>query len=414
MVNGKTSSDLVLQSVMDVVRDHQFNVLCLILVCLRYNGKGHGKHGTYRSRYTFVSRIPGQLRYINRLVRVNDRVCLDNLRVDRNAFARLCIMLRETGELADGRYVSIEQQVAMFLGILAHHKKNRVVKFEFWRSGYTVSKYFHAVLKAVLKLHRTFLVVPDAVSEHCDDNRWNWFQGCLGAIDGTYINVHVPIGDKPRYRSRKGQVCTNTLAARDRQMRFVYVLAGWEVTRPNGFRVPKGTNMVDEDKHQNMCGNYYLCDNGYANANGFLAPYKSVRYHLQEWGIGTEAPQNERELFNMRHSRARNITERAFAVLKMRWGILRSACYYPLTIQNNIILACFLLHNYARSAMPFDPIEQSIHGGEDHLDEDVGVNVEDDGGAVEYVENVEPTNEWTAMRDELATSMWHAYVNHGV
>lgn len=151
-------------------------------------------------------------------------------------------------------------------------------------------------------------------------------------------------------------------------------------------------------------GKYYLCDNGYANSNGFLGPYKSVRYHLKEWGIGTEAPQNARELFNMRHSRARNIIERAFAVLKMRWGILRSACYYPLAIQTNIILACFLLDNYVRDAMPVDPVEQSIHG----VDENAGINVYDDGGPVEYVENVEPTNEWSAMRDELAESMWQS------
>lgn len=59
---------------------------------------------------------------------------------------------------------------------------------------------------------------------------------------------------KPRYRTRKGQISTNTLAACDRRMRFVYVLPGWEgsagdarvlrdaINRPNGLRVPKGTN----------------------------------------------------------------------------------------------------------------------------------------------------------------------------
>lgn len=80
--------------------------------------------------------------------------CLENLRMDRNAFGRLCIMLRQTGDVVDGRYVTVEEQVAIFLSILAHHKKVRVVKFEHWRSGYTVSKYVHAVLRAVIKLHR--------------------------------------------------------------------------------------------------------------------------------------------------------------------------------------------------------------------------------------------------------------------
>lgn len=77
-------------------------------------------------------------------------------------------------------------------------------------------------------------------------------QGCLGALDGTYIYVQVPNSDKPRYRTRKGQICTNTLAACDRQLRFVYVLPGWEgsaadgrvlrdaVNRNNGLKVPIG------------------------------------------------------------------------------------------------------------------------------------------------------------------------------
>lgn len=77
-------------------------------------------------------------------------------------------------------------------------------------------------------------------------------KGCLGALDGTYINLSVPMLDKPRYRSRKGQICTNTLAVCDRNLGFVYVLLGWEgsaadsrvlrdaVNRNNGLKVPIG------------------------------------------------------------------------------------------------------------------------------------------------------------------------------
>ena len=77
-------------------------------------------------------------------------------------------------------------------------------------------------------------------------------QGCLGALDGTHINVLVSNTDKPRFRSRKGQISTNTLAVCDRNMQFVYALPGWEgsagdsrvlrdaVSRVNGLKVPKG------------------------------------------------------------------------------------------------------------------------------------------------------------------------------
>ncbi|KAG6410396.1 hypothetical protein SASPL_128454 [Salvia splendens] len=82
-------------------------------------------------------------------------------------------------------------------------------------------------------------------------------EGCLGALDGTYIHVRVPIADTPRYRNRKGQVSTNTLAVCDRQLRFIYVLPGWEgsagdsrvlrdaISRPLGLKVPKGVHYDD-------------------------------------------------------------------------------------------------------------------------------------------------------------------------
>ena len=235
-----------------------------------------------RRQFSRLQRIPTQVRRLTRLVEISDQACIDNLRMDRNCFGRLCVLLREQGGLVDGRFVKVEEQVAIFLCVLAHHKKNRVVKFEFWRSGQTVSHYVHVVLKAVIKLHELFLAKPVPVDDQCQDWRWKWFpiwtkymcisnfhscdmllliiismiishsQGCLGALDGTYINVLVASEDKPRYRTRKGQVATNTLAVCTRDMRFVYVLAGWEgsagdarvlhdtVTRPRGIKVPKG------------------------------------------------------------------------------------------------------------------------------------------------------------------------------
>ncbi|KAL8503560.1 hypothetical protein ACS0TY_022337 [Phlomoides rotata] len=100
------------------------------------------------------------------------------------------------------------------LTILAHHKKNRVVKFNHQRSGQMISHYMHVVLLAVLKMHIVLFV------RSCP--------GCLGGIDGTYINVHVSEEDKERYRMRKGTISTNMLVACDRNCMFTYILLGWE------------------------------------------------------------------------------------------------------------------------------------------------------------------------------------------
>ncbi|KAL8468016.1 hypothetical protein ACS0TY_031313 [Phlomoides rotata] len=135
---------------------------------------------------------------------VSDDDCKDALKMDRVALARLCSLLQTLGGLRNSKYVSVQEKVVMFLSILAHHTKNRSVKFQFKKSGHTVSKYFHSVLHTVLKLHSLFLVEPGPVPEDSTDPRRQDSKGCLGVLDGTYTDVHVPIVDQARYRNQKG------------------------------------------------------------------------------------------------------------------------------------------------------------------------------------------------------------------
>ncbi|KAG8380631.1 hypothetical protein BUALT_Bualt06G0035800 [Buddleja alternifolia] len=114
----------------------------------------------------------------------------------------------------------------------------RIVRYDFKRSMQTVIKYFHEVLTAVLKLHTMFPVTPVPIGDDCTNPRWKFFKGCLGALDGTYIKVKVSESDKGRYR-KKGVLCD-------------------AINRAHGLKFPHG--------------NYYLCDNGYANGDGFLTP----------------------------------------------------------------------------------------------------------------------------------------------
>ncbi|KAL1555123.1 hypothetical protein AAHA92_15601 [Salvia divinorum] len=103
----------------------------------------------------------------------------------------------------------------------------------------------------------------------------------------------------------------------------------------------------------------------------------------------------------MRHTKARNVIERAFAVLKMRWGILRSASFYPIKVLIHLILACFLLHNFIRGEMVVDPIEQQL---DDEVDGDFPAEEQAD---TDFVNTIEATNAWQLQRDELALAMWN-------
>uniref|UniRef100_A0A803M7U8 Myb/SANT-like domain-containing protein n=1 Tax=Chenopodium quinoa TaxID=63459 RepID=A0A803M7U8_CHEQI len=199
--------------------------------------------------------------------------------------------------------MTLQEIVAMFLYTLAHHQKNGSIGNLFLRSGETVSQQFNLCLRAILKLHEHLLHKPIAIFDECEDERWQPFKSCLGALDGTYINVRVTSQERGKYRTRKGTIAMNVLGACAPNMEFIYVLPGWEgsahdvrvlrnaLSRPNGLRVPRG--------------NYYLVDAGYTNCDGFLAPYRGQRYHLKEWT--DKQPESAEEYFNMKHARARNV-----------------------------------------------------------------------------------------------------------
>ncbi|KAL0342762.1 UNVERIFIED_CONTAM: hypothetical protein Scaly_1938800 [Sesamum calycinum] len=187
-------------------------------------------------------------------------------------------------------------------------------------------------------------------------------KGCLGALDGTYIGVRVLEADKGRYRTRTGHIAVNVL------------------------------------------GKYYLYDDGYTNGDGFLIPYRDVRYHLREWDRGAMGPQTKEELFNLKHSSTRNIIECTFRLLKVRWGILKSQSFYPIEIQNRIIMACCLLHNFVRTEMPGDPLELEIpETAEPGFD-----------STTKFISTFEPNPTCSNWRDVLAMSMYNEWLNRNV
>ncbi|PNX90923.1 hypothetical protein L195_g047051 [Trifolium pratense] len=167
-----------------------------------------------------------------------------------------------------------------------------------------------------MKVSREYLKFHDYTLEGPEANKWKWFENSIGALDGTHIPVMVAAEDRPRYRNRKGDITTNVLGVCGSNLRFIYALPGWEGSAGDS-RVLRDA-LRRQYRLQIPNGKYFLVDAGYTNGPGFLAPYRGTRYHLKEW-IGN-TPQNYKELFNLRHSRARNVIERAFGVLKKRWN----------------------------------------------------------------------------------------------
>ncbi|KAL5549458.1 hypothetical protein UlMin_004689 [Ulmus minor] len=329
-----------------------------------------------------------QIRELNYHQMIHESVlaCIENTCMDRRIFFILCQHLRTIRGLKRTKNMDVEEMVAIFLHIISHDVKNRIMRRQFARSGETVRRKFNVVLNGLLRLYEVLLKKPEPISDDSTDSMWKWFKNCLRALDGMYIKVNVLASDRPRYQTRKNEIATNVLGVVSQDMQFIYVLPRWEgsaadsrvlrdaISRPNGLKVPKGC--------------YYLCDARYPNGESVLTPYRGQRYHFSDWTLPPNTPQ---EFFNIKHSSAMNIVDRAFGLLKGRWAILRGRSYYLVKIQCRIILACCLLHNLIRSEMTLDPLEHTTL-----KDNDIDIEDED------CYTHIETSNAWTTWKDNFA------------
>jgi hypothetical protein len=146
-------------------------------------------------------------------------------------------------------------------------------------------------------------------------------------------------------------------------------------------------------------GKYYLVDGGYGAKPGFLPPFRRVRYHLNEWG--SNPVQDEKELFNLRHSSLRVGVERGFGSLKGRFKILGDATpFFRYPTQVDIVVACCIIHNWVIN----DGIDEFIIP-EDEWTPNITHASTSSGQAQELAY-------MTNFRQELADQMWEDRQNY--
>lgn len=223
-------------------------IIFTIVACIRHKRRSDRKRVGWRMYDRHVIRSV----HVRRITYDSDLACKENTRMDRRSFHILCDLLKTRGKLSPTKNMCVEEMVAMFLHICAHDVKNRIIKRQFVRSGETISRQFGKVLNSLLRLQDHLLKKPEPIREDSTNYAWKWFKNCLGALDGTYIKVNARAIDRPRYRTRKGDIATNVLGVCSQDMQFIYILPGWEgsaadsrvlrdaISRRNGLIVPQG------------------------------------------------------------------------------------------------------------------------------------------------------------------------------
>ncbi|KAJ9177071.1 hypothetical protein P3X46_012323 [Hevea brasiliensis] len=354
------------------------------------------------------SSLPSGSGFMTEVLDGHDDLCREMFRMDKHVFHKLCNTLRQRGMLRDTAGVMIEEQLAIFLNIIGHNERNRVIQERFQHSGETISRHFNNVLKAIKSLSREFLQPPPLATPpeiFCSSRFYPYFKDCIGVIDGMHVPAHVPAKDQSRFRNGKGVISQNVLAACTFDLQFIFIYPGWEGSAPDS-RVLRA---VLDDPDQNFPhvpeGKYYLVDTGYSNMEGFIAPYLGVRYHLHEFRGANQLPRNARELFNHRHSSLRNVIQRSFSVLKDRFPILKVAPQYGFHIQRDIVIAACVLHNYIRCEERNDWLFASIDG----------VAVEElpdfhDQPEMQLASSIQEQIAFS-LRESIAAAMWNDFIN---
>ena len=69
----------------------------------------------------------------------------------------------------------------------------------------------------------TYAIVPHKLTKYTP-----FFDRCIGALDGTHIQVIVKAAEREAYTNRHGYTSQNVVATCDFDMRFTYVSSGIE------------------------------------------------------------------------------------------------------------------------------------------------------------------------------------------
>ena len=89
---------------------------------------------------------------LNLIYNSNDGECLSMLRMTRAHFFALCNLFKARSLVSDREGVTVEEQVVMFLHVVSHNQRFRVVHQSFRRSIETMHRHFHQVCMLLVSL----------------------------------------------------------------------------------------------------------------------------------------------------------------------------------------------------------------------------------------------------------------------
>lgn len=273
--------------------------------------------------------------------------------MSKTTFTHLCDELRAKLTMTDTnmrKALDVEIQVAITLYYLADEGRYRKIANAFGISRSTVSVVVRRVTSAIsILLGQKYIKLPSTPEEveYLTSNylKHHGFPQCIGAIDGTHVEIKQPMENYSDFINRKGKYSFNVQAACDFRYCFIDVVIKWP------------GSVHDARIFSNSTINYYLKTGHIPKQKkvivenepavpvcilGDLA-YPLLPYLMKEFPSGGSSVAEQ--FFGYKLSSARMAIECAFGRLKGRFASLRRPMDVNITDLPKVIHACFILHN---------------------------------------------------------------------
>ena len=276
----------------------------------------------------------------------------ENFRMSRASFFMLSNLLRpfiERQTTHMHKSISVETQVAVTLYYLSDEGRLRKVANAFGLSRASCSIIVRRVCTSISIHLGPHLIKLPMTEESVKEKVLKFYNAflvpqCLGAIDGTHIEIKQPLLNSSDYINRKSRFSLNVQAVCDYRCCFMDVVVKWpgSVHDARIFANSKVNYLLKQELIP-PCRRRILDNDVPVFVIGDPA-YPLMPYLMKEYaGGGTN---RQEQYFGYRLCSARNVIECAFGRLKARFGCLKRAMDINLDELPYVIFACFALHNF--------------------------------------------------------------------
>lgn len=310
-------------------------------------------HTASRRRYLTASRVRRRKCrdwYVNHLVPSSDETFRGYMRMSRETFAVVLVLLRthaaDMFRLRRGpNLLSVEVQLAMTLyrlGAYGNLARVEAVADHFGVSVGIVVKATRRVIWGLKRLASSSIVWPNT-TRRAELSAWPGshfgFDGCIGATDGTTFPLaYQPALHPWSYYDRKGRYSLNSLITCDWDDVIISNVQGCTGAAPESFVQTRGSWHKYPSAYF-FAGQYLLGDKGMKYTRWVLGPY-----------MQPELTSAERRNFNFQLARLRVRSEHTIGILNRRWSSLKElrlgiGSDKAFSHVTDWVLACCVVHN---------------------------------------------------------------------